>query len=286
MNIKTDVFEVKFCMRCGTRLVWKKLGKGSSRKYCPRCRKYYADEPSVCVLTAFINEKGQILLLKEEGKYVLCHAYPKRGETLEETVGRSIVGTGRYSKKIEYFDSYYHTQKDIIMPCFIAYAMETPPITELDSKDPDEMLWADPEQAADLILRVNELYGVFLDKVIEKLTGKRITKGTVRTEYFVAYLNDKCLYRVIFFDKVISDDHDRIEFEDTVKCVLKTDIVPLGYYWRSLVKDNIHIDLWWDDFYGYWWEAIAETEEDEKKIVEWAAAASEEFMKRKGKSEK
>lgn len=286
MNIKTDIFDVKFCMRCGTRLVWKKSGEDVSRKYCPRCRKYYADEPAVCVLTAFINENGQVLLLKEEGKYVLCHAYPKIGETLEETVGRSIVGTGRYSERIEYFDSYYHTQKDIIMPCFIAYAMETPPTTELDPKDPDEMLWSEPETAADLILRVNELYGIFLDKVIEKLTGKRITKGTVRTEYFVAYLNDKCLYRVIFFDKVISDDYDRFEFEETVKRVLNTGIAPWGYYCQSLVKDNISIDLLWDDFYGYRWEAIAETEEDEKKIVEWAAAASEEFMKRKEKSEK
>lgn len=68
--------------------------------------------------------------------------------------------------------------------------------------------------------------------------------------------------------------------------MLNTGIAPWGYYCQSLVKDNISIDLLWDDFYGYRWEAIAETEEDEKKIVEWAAAASEEFMKRKGKSEK
>ena len=270
MNIKTDIFDVKFCMRCGTRLVWKKSGEDVSRKYCPRCRKYYADEPAVCVLTAFINENGQVLLLKEDGKYVLCHAYPKRGETLEETVGRSIVGTGRYSERIEYFDSYYHTQKDIIMPCFIAYAMETPPTTELDPKDPDEMLWSEPETAADLILRVNELYGIFLDKVIEKLTGKRITKGTVRTEYFVAYPNDKCLYTVDFFDEVVSDLHDVYDFEQAAEKIGK--------------PDNIYIEKCFDDFYGYWWEAIAETEEDEKKIVEWAAAVCRKFVRIKEKS--
>lgn len=269
MNIKTDIFDVKFCMRCGTRLVWKKSGEDVSRKYCPRCRKYYADEPAVCVLTAFINENGQVLLLKEEGKYVLCHAYPKRGETLEETVGRSIVGTGRYSERIEYFDSYYHTQKDIIMSCFIAYAMETPPITELDPKDPDELLWAEPETAADLILRVNELYGVFLDKVIEKLTGKRITKGTVRTEYFVAYLNDKCLYMIIFNDKVINDG-DVYGFEQAAEKIGE--------------PDNIYIKKCFDEVYGYWWEAEARTEEDEKKVVDWADEVCREFVRIKEKS--
>ena len=285
-GVLVNTYDVKFCTQCGKPLTYKAVGDEGEQRYCPRCDKFYFDNPAVCVLAAVINENNQVLLLKQnyisKEKYTLCSGYAKKGETLEDTVHREVLEeTGYTVYKTEYIGSCYYPPKGIIMPGFIAYTNGRP-ILNPKSKEVDEMLWADLDKAADMVLRVNNLSGVHLNNVIEKLTGKHIFNGSVSTEYFVAFMNSYCEYNIAFNDEMIYDSSDAYAFEKVVEQVIK----PEKKYAGSFTKDNITVgySVFFDSFYGYWWKTMVETEDDEKKVLEWATVASEEFMKQKRKS--
>lgn len=278
--------EINYCMQCGKELIYKAVGDEGYQKYCYRCKRFYFDNPAVCVLVAIINESNQVLLLKQnyisKEKYTLCSGYAKKGETLEDTVSREVLEeTGYTAYKTEYIGSYYYPSKGIIMPGFITYTDERL-VLNPKSKEVDEMLWVDLDKAADMVIRVNNLSGVHLNYVIEKITGKHIFNGSVSTEYFVAFMNSYCEYNIAFNDEMIYDSSDAYAFEKVVEQVIK----PEKKYAGSFTKDNITVThtVLWDSFYGYWWKTVIETEAEKKKILEWAAAASEEFMKQKEKN--
>ncbi|MDE7293998.1 MAG: NUDIX domain-containing protein, partial [Oscillospiraceae bacterium] len=151
-----NTHELNFCTGCGKQLVYKVVGDEGEQKYCPRCDKFYFDNPACCVLVAIINENNKVLLLKQNyisgEKYTLCSGYVIKGETLEETIAREVrEETGRTVKKCEYVDSYYYPPKGLIMPGFIAYVYEElqPSCT---SKEVDELLWVELDKAADMVL--------------------------------------------------------------------------------------------------------------------------------------
>lgn len=281
-----NTYEMKFCARCGRPLAYKSVGDEGRQRYCPCCDKFYFDDPACCVLAAIINENNQVLLLKQnyisEEKYTLCSGYVKKGETLEETIEREVMEeTGCTVSKCEYVDSYYYPQKGLIMPGFIVRVEEKYRLP-FKSMEVDGTLWADLDKAADMILRVNNLSGVHLDNVIEKITGKHPLKGRVSTEYFVAFMDFHGQFNVAFDDNMIYDGSDAYDFEKAAERVIK----PEKKYANSFTKDNITVtySAIFDSFYGYWWKTVTETEEEEKKVLEWASAASEEFMKQKGKA--
>lgn len=273
----------QFCIECGKPLIYKTVGDEGEQRYCPRCAKFYFDNPACCVLAAIVNENNKVLLLKQNyisgEKYTLCSGYVKKGETLEEAVTREVTEeTGCMVTKCEYTGSYYYPPKGLIMPGFIAYVDEKLRLPFF-SKEVDGLLWVDLDKAADMVLRINNLSGVHLDNVIERITGKRSCKGTVSMEYFTGYMNSHGKYIVMFYDNVINCDGDVYDFEKVVERTIK----PEKKYMRDFKKDNIFVEECWDSFYGYRWELTAETEEEEKKVLGWAAAASEEFMKLKEK---
>lgn len=278
--------ELNFCTQCGKKLVYKDVGDEGPQKYCSHCKRFYFDDPKVCVLAAIIKEsdKNQILLLKQNyistEKYVLCSGYVQTGETLEEAVYREVMEeTGYFVYEYEYIGSYYYPPKDIVMPGFIAYADDRSLTLEPKSKEVDEMLWVDLDKAADMILRINNLSGVHLDRVIEKITGKHCSKGSVSTEYFVAFMDSHSKYLISFEnEKLISDYHDVCNFNKAVEQMIKPEKT---YFVQSFIKDNVYVKGCWDDCYGYSWRVEVKTEEELKKVLEWATAASEEFMKMK-----
>lgn len=277
---------LNFCAQCGKKLVYKDVGDEGSQKYCSRCKKFYFDNPKVCVLVAILkkSDKNQILLLKQNyistEKYVLCSGYVQTGETLEETVYREVLEeTGYFAYEYEYIGSYYYPPKDIVMPGFIAYAEDKSLTLEPKSKEVDEMLWVDLDKAADMVLRVDNLSGVHLNCVIEKITGKHCFKGSVYTEYFSAFMDSHCKLNVAFDDKMIYDNGDVYDFERVIERVIK----PEKEYIGSFTKDNIFVKGCWDDCFGYWWETEIKTEDEQKKVIEWATASSKEFMKQKEK---
>ena len=104
--------ELNFCTQCGRKLVLKPVGDEGDQKYCTECNRYYFDNPASCVLVAIINERNEVLLLKQnyisQKHYTLCSGYLKKGETLEETVVREVFEeTGQRVISCEYVQSYY-----------------------------------------------------------------------------------------------------------------------------------------------------------------------------------
>lgn len=278
--------EINYCAQCGKKLkLTYPVGDEIPAKYCPNCDNYYFGNfkfyaPAVCIIIAIINDKNQVLLKRNDissEKYTLCSVYVEDGETLEEAVTRKVrEETGCYVSKSEYVSSYYSASQSIIVPGFIVYVSE-----KYLSKEIGERLWVDLDRAADMILHVNNFSGKHLNNVIEKITGKDCFKGSVYAEYFAAFMDSHCRYGIWFKDDLIYDYHDSHNFNKVVEQVIKPEETYSGGY--KFKKDNIYVNGWLDDCYGYSWTVEVKTEEELKKVLEWATAASEEFMKQKEK---
>ena len=149
--------ELNFCTGCGKPLAFKSIGDEGEQKHCSTCNKFYFDNPVSCVLVAIMNEKDQVLLLKQNyistKNYTLCSGYLKKGDTLEETVAREVLEeTGQSVLSCEYVQSYYFAPKNLIMAGFIAYVRER----EMgSSNEVDSLMWVDIDKAADMIEREN-----------------------------------------------------------------------------------------------------------------------------------
>lgn len=274
---------MKFCTQCGKPLGYKAVGDEGEQRYCSSCDKFYFDNPACCVLAAIINENNQVLLLKQnyisEEKYTLCSGYAKKGEILEDTVYREVLEeTGYFVYETEYIGSYYYPPKGIIMPGFIAYVRDFPRLTP-NSKEADEIIWVDLDKAADMVLRVNNFSGKHLDKVIKKITGK-YPSGASDKKSFAGFMNSHGTYTVPFYEVIYDDPQDSEVYDEIVDRVIKPDSKII----YGFVKDNITVRTFiWDPLCGYVWEVMLENEEEEKKVLEWAAAVSEEFLKLKEK---
>ncbi|MDE6593839.1 MAG: NUDIX domain-containing protein [Oscillospiraceae bacterium] len=275
----------KFCIECGKSLVYKSVGDEGEQRYCPRCDKFYFDNPACCVLVAIVNENNKVLLLKQNyisgEKYTLCSGYVKKGETLEETVEREVKEeTGCMVKKCEYIDSYYYPPKGLIMPGFIAYVDERWRLSFM-SKEVDELLWVELDKAADMVLRVNNFSGKHLDNVIKKITGKYPVENSGKRA-FSSYTDSHGAYVVSFNEIIYDDPRDSEAYDEIVDRVIKPD--SKGGLFGGFYKDNIMVRTFlWDPMFGYFWQIMLQNAEDEKKVLGWAAAVSEEFLKLKEK---
>lgn len=171
---------LRYCSQCGNALTEKEVGDEGLQKFCPICGRFYFKNPACCVLTAIVNEKNQVLLLKQNyisrNNYTLCSGYLKKDETLEEAVKREVFEeTGQRVRSLEYVASYPFAPKNLIMVGFIAFvtACEFGASTEVD-----ELIWADWERAKKLVERENNLSGTHLDRCAAWLRefGKRENK--------------------------------------------------------------------------------------------------------------
>lgn len=166
--------QLNYCTQCGKPLTYKAIGDEGIQKYCVDCNKFYFDNPASCVLTAIINEKNEVLLLKQnyisQKHYTLCSGYLKKGDTLEETVVREVLEeTGQQVLSCEYVQSYYFKPKNLIMTGFIAY-VKTSDFSS--SNEVDDLLWMDLKKAATMVERENNYSGVHLNRCIEVLKKK------------------------------------------------------------------------------------------------------------------
>lgn len=165
---------LKYCSQCGKKLIYKQIGDEGEQKYCSFCDRFYFNNPRSVVLITIINEKKQVLLLRQnyisEEKWVLCSGYVKRGDTLEETVKREVMEeTGQIVESCEYVESYYFHPKNLIMSGFIAYVCERPFAI---SKEVDDLLWFDLGEASNFIECENNFSGIHLDKCIKTIHNK------------------------------------------------------------------------------------------------------------------
>ena len=127
-----------------------------------------------CVLIAIINEKNQVLLLKQNyistKHFTLCSGYLKKGDTLENTVVREVFEeTGQRVISCEYIQSYYFAPKNLIMSGFIAHVISA----EFNcSNEVDSLLWTDLEQAVNMVERENNYSDEHLDNCINFLLNQ------------------------------------------------------------------------------------------------------------------
>ena len=162
---------INYCIQCGKLLTYKPIGDEGNQKYCSDCNKFYFDNPVSCVLVAIINEKNQVLLLKQNyistKHFTLCSGYLKKGDTLENTVIREVFEeTGQRVISCEYIQSYYFAPKNLIMSGFIAHVIAS----DFNcSNEVDNLLWTDLEQAVNMVERENNYSGEHLDNCIKFL---------------------------------------------------------------------------------------------------------------------
>ena len=115
-----------FCPNCGQELIPRSLGDEGLVPWCDRCDHPWFDTFSSCIIVAVMNEKGQVLLQRENrrpDREVLVAGFIKPGDTAEDTVRREIAEeTSLTAKSLRYITSYPHMNGDMLMLGYCAQA--------------------------------------------------------------------------------------------------------------------------------------------------------------------
>lgn len=159
-----------FCPQCAQPLSRRSVGDEGMQPFCAACTRYFFDNAVPCVLTAIVNEQGQVLLLRQKhisDQPTLCSGYVKKGDTLEETVRREVLEeTGQQVERCLYIGSWYYPPKGLIMAGFIARVTAR---KFAESNEVDGLFWAELTHAQRIIARENNLSGVVLDAAIARM---------------------------------------------------------------------------------------------------------------------
>ena len=156
--------QMNFCPQCGRALLLREVGDEGLQPFCAACSRYYFDNTAPCVLAAIVNERGQVLLLRQRhiaNAPTLCSDYVKKGNTLEDTVRREVLEeTGQHVDACLYAGSWYYPPKGLIMAGFLAW------VTAREfgaSREVDVLFWSGMDEAQRIIARENNLSGTVLD---------------------------------------------------------------------------------------------------------------------------
>jgi NAD+ diphosphatase len=160
-----------YCPMCGEKLVKKDIGDEGLVSYCVTCDRPYFDNPASCVEVLVINEKNQILLLKQnyisKTHWGVVSGYVVHGETLEETVTREVLEeTGQEVESTKYVNSYYFKPNELIMAGFIAFVTAKP---FNHSMEVDDLKWYEINEVNQYIARVNNFSGIHFDNAMRLL---------------------------------------------------------------------------------------------------------------------
>ena len=136
------------CPDCGQRLSARPIGDEGLVPWCDGCSRPWFDTFSTCIITAVMNEKGEVLLQRETrrpDREVLVAGYIKPGESAEEAARREIAEeTGLTATTLRYMGSWPHMEGNMLMLGFAATAEGEP------NPDSSEILsdrWATMEDA-------------------------------------------------------------------------------------------------------------------------------------------
>ncbi|OPJ63826.1 NUDIX domain-containing protein [Clostridium oryzae] len=160
-----------YCPICSDKLIEKEIGDEGLVRYCASCQRPYFDEPSSCVEVLVINERNQILLLKQnyitETHWGVVSGHVTNGETLEETVVREVLEeTGQEVERMQYVESYYFMPNELIMAGFIAFVHAKP---FNNSNEVDDLMWCEIGEVNKYIARVNNMSGIHFDNSMRVL---------------------------------------------------------------------------------------------------------------------
>lgn len=109
-----------YCPYCGERLIEKEIGDEGSMPFCERCSQPMWDNFTTCIITAAINEEGEVALIRQgyvsATSYVCVAGVMKKGESAEETVIREVrEELGLEAEAVAYVGSYPYEKKDMLM---------------------------------------------------------------------------------------------------------------------------------------------------------------------------
>ena len=136
-----------FCPHCGNKLIEKEIGDEGILPFCEKCDKPFFDQIGLCTITAVINKKYEIALVKDarQKKWGLIAGYLKKGESIEESSIREVkeeIGLSPINCK--YISSFSYLEKDLIMIGFISFVENS---NNTLSSEIEEVKWSSLENA-------------------------------------------------------------------------------------------------------------------------------------------
>ncbi|MBR3575679.1 MAG: NUDIX domain-containing protein [Lachnospiraceae bacterium] len=110
----------QYCPYCGNKTADRELGDEGMVPYCEKCDIPLFDMFSTGIITAVVNEYGEVALLRQDYVSTVNHVcvagYIKVGESAEETVIREVKEElGLDAEKIEFIRSYPYDKKQMLM---------------------------------------------------------------------------------------------------------------------------------------------------------------------------
>ncbi len=142
-----------YCPHCGTKLIGKEIGDEGIIPYCENCKIPLWDMFTTSIITAVVNEYGEIALLKQNyvstTKYVCVAGIMKIGESAEDTVVREVKEEiGQDVKSLQFIKSYPYEKREMLM---LGYKANVSKQSLKLSGEVDSAQWVKLEEALSLL---------------------------------------------------------------------------------------------------------------------------------------
>ena len=158
-----------YCPHCGKKLENKEIGDEGLIPYCNDCKVPLWDMFTTSIITAVLNEKNEIALLKQNyvatANYVVVAGIMKIGESAEDTVIREIQEElGLKVNSLEFIRSYPYPKKEMLMLGYKAIVQKT----DFNiSSEVDDAIWVNLDKALSM-LREGSIAWQLVKAIIEK----------------------------------------------------------------------------------------------------------------------
>ncbi|MCR5186030.1 MAG: NUDIX domain-containing protein [Clostridia bacterium] len=158
-----------YCPHCGKKLENKEIGDEGLTPFCYNCNVPLWDMFTTSIITAVLNEKDEIALLKQNyvttANYVVVAGIMKLGESAEETVIREVQEElGLKVDSLEFIKSYPYTKKEMLM---LGYKTTVQKAEFNISNEVDDAIWVNVKDALGL-LREGSIAWQLVKTIIEK----------------------------------------------------------------------------------------------------------------------
>lgn len=114
-----------YCPHCGKKLIMKEIGDEGMIPFCESCSIPLWDMFTTSIITAVINEYGEIALLRQNyvstANYVCVAGIMKLNESAEDAVVREVKEEiGQDVEKLTFIGSYPYPKKEMLMLGFMS----------------------------------------------------------------------------------------------------------------------------------------------------------------------
>ena len=158
-----------YCPHCGKKLENKEIGDEGLIPYCTNCEVPLWDMFTTSIITAVLNEKNEIALLKQNyvttANYVVVAGIMKIRESAEDTVIREVQEEiGLKVSSLEFIKSYPYPKKEMLMLGYKAIVQKT----DFNiSSEVDDAIWVNLDKALSM-LREGSIAWQLVKTIIEK----------------------------------------------------------------------------------------------------------------------